>query len=80
MPGSSGQSTAPWKPSALLYSIRPAPLQVIEIHYPAPATVTKINKQQRKADHSWLPFVGGPQGDLQAPQGGLLGVDGGGEP
>lgn len=58
-------------------AVWPAPLQVIEILSPVLATVTKINKQQGKADHSWLPFVGGPKGDLQAPQGGLLGVEGG---
>lgn len=66
-PGSPLQFIAVW----------PAPLQVIEILSPVLATVTKINKQQGKADHSWLPFVGGPKGDLQAPQGGLLGVEGG---
>lgn len=50
-------------------AVWPAPLQVIEILSPVLATVTKINKQQGKADHSWLPFVGGPQGRLAGPTG-----------
>lgn len=59
-------------------SVWPALLQAIEIHWPALATVTKINSRG-SLDHSWLSSGGGPKGDMSAPQGGLLEVCGGRE-
>lgn len=76
--GSGPGALHPGRPLGLFISVWPALLQAIEIHWPALATVTKINSRG-SLDHSWLSSGGGPEGDMSAPQGGLLEVRGGRE-